>query len=98
MPPPAFYLTVANVASLSLLNVFWTLAAAKRVAAALSSSDPQEVNAFVDNVHVTSTAINGPTKDLSPWGSHGHPGLQTIGGTNHFYLYANQTSRMVTGL
>ena len=69
-----------------------------RLAAALFSHDKNEVNDFLDKVNVTSIAINGPTKDLSPWGSHGHPGAQTIGGATHFYLYVSQTSRIVTGL
>lgn len=69
-----------------------------RLAAALFSSDTAEVNAFLDAVNVTSVAINGPTKDLSPWGAHGHPGLQTIGGDTHFHLYVNHVSRMVADL
>lgn len=69
-----------------------------RLAAALFSSDTDEVNTFLSQVTVTSIAINGPPKDYSPWGSHGHPGAQTIGGATHFYLYASQTSRLVTGL
>jgi aldehyde dehydrogenase (NAD+) len=69
-----------------------------RLAAALFSNDTQEVEAFLAGINVTSIAINGPTKDLSPWGSHGHPGLQTIGGATHFHLYAGHISRTVTGI
>ena len=68
-----------------------------RLAAALFSSDAQEVDEFLSAVDVTSVAINGPTKDLSPWGSHGHPGLQTIGGATHFHLYASHVSRIGDG-
>lgn len=63
-----------------------------RLAAALFSSDAQEIAEFLSAVNVTSIAINGPTKDFSPWGSHGHPGLQTIGGSTHFHLYASHVS------
>ena len=69
-----------------------------RLAAALFSSDAREVSDFLTAANVTSIAVNGPTKDLSPWGSHGHPGLQTIGGATHFHLYANHISRMITGV
>ena len=63
------------------------------LAASLFTSDPADVEQFAAAVHATSLAINGAPKDQSPRGAHGHPGMATIGGDNHFGLYARRVTQ-----
>ncbi|MDX1974106.1 MAG: aldehyde dehydrogenase family protein [Rickettsiales bacterium] len=67
------------------------------LAGAIFSNDPAEVRHYQDNIKVTSLAVNGAPKDVSPYGEHGHPGLATIGGTDHFGLYSERYTRSDMG-
>ena len=62
------------------------------LAASLFTRTASDVETFGTGVNVTSLAINGAPKDQSPRGSHGHPGLATIGGDTHFGLYARRVT------
>jgi len=62
------------------------------LAAAIFTNDEADVARFEREVSVTSLAVNGAPKDQSPRGAHGHPGLATIGGDNHFVMYANKST------
>ena len=62
------------------------------LAGALFTNDKNDIKRFEDEASVTSLAINGAPKDQSPKGPHGHPGLATIGGDDHFKLYARKAT------
>lgn len=62
------------------------------LAAALFTGDPEDVVNYGAEVSVTSLAVNLAPKDQSPNGPHGHPGLATIGGDDHFSLYAQKST------
>ena len=58
---------------------------------AIFTSRQDELDAYSEGVTVTSLSVNAGPKDRSPWGPHGHPGLDVIGGSHHFNLYARKS-------
>lgn len=51
----------------------------------------EECEKYAAGVNVTSLTFNEGPKDRSPWGPHGHPGLDVVGGRHHFNLYASES-------
>lgn len=62
------------------------------LAAAIFTGNAADVEHYAHEVSVTSLAVNGAPKDQSPRGPHGHPGLATIGGGDHFGLYSQKST------
>lgn len=60
------------------------------LAGAIFTNKDEDVERYAAGVSVTSITVNDGPKDRSPFGPHGHPGLQTIGGSHHFNLYASE--------
>ncbi len=67
------------------------------LAGAIFTNNEADVIAYQDGTKITSLAINGAPKDQSPHGEHGHPGLDKIGGDNHFNLYSDRFVRTQIG-
>ena len=65
------------------------------LAGALFTNDPNDVKRYQAKTKVTSLSVNEASKDRSPWGPHGHPGLDTIGSDGHFRLYTR--ARVLAG-
>lgn len=60
------------------------------LAGTIFTNKDDDVERYAAGVSVTSITVNDGPKDRSPFGPHGHPGLQTIGGSHHFNLYASE--------
>ena len=65
------------------------------LAGAIFTNDLHDIRRYQEGTKVTSLAVNEGSKDRSPWGPHGHPGLDTIGGEGHFRLYTR--ARVLAG-
>jgi acyl-CoA reductase-like NAD-dependent aldehyde dehydrogenase len=63
------------------------------LAGAIFTQNQLDIEKYQDGTRITSLAVNGAPKDQSPRGEHGHPGLDAIGGDNHFNLYADRVVR-----
>lgn len=61
------------------------------LAGAIFTGKSEEAEKYAASVQITSLSLNEGPKDRSPQGPHGHPGLATIGGRDHFNLYTRES-------
>lgn len=62
------------------------------LAGAIFTANENDVDRYQSGTNITSITVNGAPKDRSPWGPHGHPGLDVIGGPTHFGLYGKRVT------
>ncbi len=62
------------------------------LAGCIFTNSQEELDRYASNVEVTSLTVNDGPKDRSPWGPHGHPKLDTIGGVDHFARYVSNNT------